>query len=901
MQQLSFNNWPQKRNFASELRDTAKNIRDKMREGVLTTTSSIKNKIFIYKSCQANSDILEMYEMLKEIKKIVLEFAEKYKKAKLEKNIIDFNDIEHLALQILVQKDQKGKYIPTEVAKEYQEMFEEVAIDEYQDSNAIQEEILKHVSKGNNIFMVGDVKQSIYKFRQARPEMFLEKYNTYKENKIQLFANFRSRKNILDFTNIIFKNIMSKDFGSIEYNENEFLNEGLVYAETDKKILEKAELHIIDGNKEETFEEENSEENQEEVLEKTEIEAKFVAKRIQGLMKKGYYVFDKKQGYRKLQCKDIVILLRKTSKVAPIYEKELTDIGYPVFSDIGTNYFETIEIQTIMSLLKIISNPDNDIALVTVLRSPIGNFTDNELIEIRMEDRNKSFYDTILSSKVHKEKINQFLDLIEDFRVKEEYLKLDELIWYIYEKTGYYNYVSLMTNGNIKTANLRMLFEKAKDYEQGSFKGLYNFIRFIDKVTKSGSDMGAPKLIGENEDVIRIMSIHKSKGLEFPVVFLCGTGNWFNLTDLNDNILIHYELGLGPKYINYERKITYNTLAKEAIRCKLRRELKEEEMRLLYVALTRAREKLIITGIDKNLEKSIKNKEEILQTNGGKPTKAMLQNAKSFLDWIEIVNLSDSQMKNLVDVYEYKKNERFETEKCNKEDEKTKREKRKINPEIDKILTWEYPNIEETKIEGKSSVSKIAKKTEEPTKVEIKKPKFLEGDLPLNKAEIGTTVHLVMQKLDFKQNYSMEKIDELLEELEQKEIITTKQKQAVPKQEILKFTNSDLFKEISDAKEVYKEQPFYLNIPVKELYKSKSNENILVQGIIDLYYITKEGQIVLVDYKTDFVPENNENYLKEKYTPQLNLYKRAIEKALHRQVSKTYIYSTYLNKKIQHT
>ena len=675
----------------------------------------------------------------------------------------------------------------------------------------------------------------------------------------------------------------------------------MVYAETDKKILEKAELHIIDGNKEETFEEENSEENQEEVLEKTEIEAKFVAKRIQELMKKGYYIFDKKQGYRKLQCKDIVILLRKTSKVAPIYEKELADIGYPVFSDIGTNYFETIEIQTIMSLLKIISNPDNDIALVTVLRSPIGNFTDNELIEIRMEDRNKSFYDTILSSKVHKEKINQFLDLIEDFRVKEEYLKLDELIWYIYEKTGYYNYVSLMTNGNIKTANLRMLFEKAKDYEQGSFKGLYNFIRFIDKVTKSGSDMGAPKLIGENEDVIRIMSIHKSKGLEFPVVFLCGTGNWFNLTDLNDNILIHYELGLGPKYINYERKITYNTLAKEAIRCELRRELKEEEMRLLYVALTRAREKLIITGIDKNLEKSIKNKEEILQTNGGKPTKAMLQNAKSFLDWIEIVNLSDSQMKNLVNVYEYKKNERFETEKCNKEDEKTKREKRKINPEIDKILTWEYPNIEETKIEGKSSVSKIAKKTEEPTKVEIKKPKFLEGDLPLNKAEIGTTVHLVMRKLDFKQNYSMKKIDELLEELEQKEIITTKQKQAVPKQEILKFTNSDLFKEISDAKEVYKEQPFYLNIPVKELYKSKSNENILVQGIIDLYYITKEGQIVLVDYKTDFVPENNENYLKEKYTSQLNLYKRAIEKALHRQVSKTYIYSTYLNKKIQHT
>ena len=889
MQDLKFKTWAQDRKIVSELKDNAKAVRDKVKAKI----DDLKNKIFIYDSKQANNDIFAMYETLKEIKNVILKFISEYQKAKLQKNIIDFNDIEHLALQILVQKNEKGKYEPTEVAKEYQEMFEEIAIDEYQDSNEIQEEILKQISRGNNIFMVGDVKQSIYKFRQAKPELFLQKYNTYDNNKIQLFANFRSRKNILDLSNVIFENIMSEEFGSIDYNENEFLNVGQEYIATKEKTLGKAELHIIDASVE-------TEEVQDEILENAEIEAKFVAKKIQELINGNYVVYDKKQGYRKLQFKDIVILLRKTANVAPIYEKELENLEYPVFSDIGTNYFESIEIQTIMSLLKIISNPDNDIALVTVLRSPIGNFTDNELIEIRLENQNESFYNALLSSEQLKEKIDDFLELVEDFRTKQEYLKLDELIWYIYEKTGYLNYVSLMKNGNLKVANLRMLFEKARDYEQGSFKGLYNFINFIDKVTKGNTDMGAPKLIGENENVIRIMSIHKSKGLEFPVVFLCGTGNQFNMLDLNDNILIHSELGLGPKYINYERRITYNTLAKEAIKYQIKKEIKEEEMRLLYVALTRSREKLIITGVDKNLKKSIQEKEEMLQISENKVTKAIAKKSKTYLEWIETVNLADKRMKDLIDVYEHIKNESLDTEQEEQKEKTIQIEKRKINKEINEILTWEYPEKELTKIEGKSSVSKLTKETEnEEIKVELKKPKFLEGELPLSKAEIGTTVHLVMQKLDFKQNYTIEKIEELLEELEQKGIIATKQKEAVPKQKILAFAQSQLFKEIGRAKKTYKEQPFYINIPVKELYESKSNENILVQGIIDLYYITENEEIILVDYKTDYVPENKASYLKEKYQSQLNLYKRALEQALGKKVTRAYIYSTYLNDSIE--
>ena len=896
LNELSFDSWPIKRNFVSDLKDKAKSIRDNMREGIITKPSSIKNRVFIYNSKKANEDIYEMYPILTAIKNIVLKFSTAYREAKLEKNIIDFNDIEHLALEILVKKDEAGNYVPTEVAKHYQEMFEEIAIDEYQDSNDIQEEILKQVSKGNNIFMVGDVKQSIYKFRQAKPELFLEKYNTYKENKIQLFANFRSRKNVLDLCNTIFENIMSKEFGSIEYNEKEFLNVGQEYLETDNKLLGEAELHIIDEA--ETVETED--EDEEVVLEKAEIEARLVSKRMQELINGNYYVFDKKQGYRKLQFKDIVILLRKTSGIAPIYEKELTDLGYPVFSDIGTNYFETIEIQTIMNLLKIISNPDNDIALASVLRSPIGKFTDNELIEIRIECPKESFYNAMLVNEKHKAKINEFFELIEDFRNKEEYLKLDELIWYIYEKTGYYNYVSLMTNGNIKTANLKMLFEKAKDYEQGSFKGLYNFINFIDRVTKHNNDMGAPKLIGENEDVIRIMSIHKSKGLEFPVVFLCGTGSQFNMMDLNANILMHSELGFGPKYINYERKIAYNTIAKEAVKNVIKKELKEEEMRLLYVALTRAREKLIITGIDKNLKKSIEEKQELLESTESVVTKGIAEKAKSYLDWIETVYISDERMKGLIQLFEHPKNENNSVKDEEVEKDELVIEDRPINEKINEILTWKYPYTELTQIEGKSSVTKIAKKVQEnENELKLKKPKFLEGELPLTKAEIGTTVHLVLQKLDFMQEYTIEKVQELLELLEQKQIITAKQKEAVPKDKILEFTKSKIFKELAEAKEVYREQPFYINIPVQELYEIESDENILVQGIIDLYYINKNDELVLVDYKTDYVPENGENTLKDKYVSQLNIYKRALEHALSKEVKNTYIYSTQLGKEIK--
>ena len=505
-QNIKFQPWSRKK-VESEIKAEAKEIRDTVKEKF----NKKIGKILTTDSKQSNQDIFDMYDILKKLEKLILEFDEVFSKRKREKNIVDFTDIEHFALEILVKKDEKGNVIKTDVAKKYTEKFQEIAIDEYQDSNLVQEYILTSVSRGNNIFMVGDVKQSIYKFRQARPELFLQKYNSYKmpneatneckENtKIQLFQNFRSRSSVLDITNLVFDNIMSMDLGGIEYNEKEYLNKGAEFKEAAQElnVAGKAELNIIDLKKED---EEKEEETEEKILEKSEMEAKAVANRIRKLFEDNYCVYDKKEGYRKATFKDIVILLRTTSDTAKVYEKELTQNGFPTFTDTGSNYFETEEIQIILSVLKIIDNPNNDIPLVTVLRSPIGGFTDNELIEIRLEERNGLFYQALETTKEKsqnlelKNKVNKFLNMLNDWQLKQEYLSLDELIWYIYESTNYYNFVSSKPNGELKTANLKLLFEKAKDYEKASFKGLYNFINYIDKISKGSDDMGSAKLI----------------------------------------------------------------------------------------------------------------------------------------------------------------------------------------------------------------------------------------------------------------------------------------------------------------------------------------------------------------------------------------------------------------------
>ena len=953
----------------SKIKTEEKINAQKTRSKVIDSLKSVADKVLVMDSQESFKDISHMYKILKKLENIILEFIQKFSKKKKEKNIVDFSDIEHFALKILL--DENGK--PTEIAKKYQEKFEEIAIDEYQDSNLVQEYILTSISRGNNIFMVGDVKQSIYKFRQARPDLFLDKYRRYKlkkqktkeeDLKIQLFKDFRSRKEVLDFSNFIFSNIMSEELGELNYTEEEYLNLGANYIETGADLKTEIDVIQIEPKEEEneniedleveTEQESLDDEDFKEEIERKEdieVEAQFVANKIKQLVENKFQVYDTKNKIqRDIKYKDIVILLRSTKTSAPIFEKEIIKLGMPVFSDSSSEYLESLEIQTIMNLLKIIDNPLQEIPLVATMRSIIGGFTDNDLVEIRLCDKYDNFYTTMLKAKLNvnnklRLKIERFLINLEMWRKEQEYLSLAEFIWKIYNDTGYFNYVGLMKNGELRQANLKMLFEIAKQCENISFKGLYNFINYIEKIKTSSKDMDSARVIGENDDVIRIMSIHKSKGLEFPVVILSNTGKQFNLQDLNQKILLHPELGIGVKYIDYDIQIRYDTLSKRAIRSKIKLETLSEEMRVLYVALTRAKEKIIITGFTKKekIDKMMENVEKYENLSV-----MLLQNAKSYLEWLMLIyNYNKEKMKELATINYYKKEDiikMYEKENEKKQEEDIYKniikkleeypKDEKLEKQIKEKLNYIYPYIESTIIPTKTSVTEIKQikmeginkqdikgtiveyinieklnnikdnynKTIENSKTEeLPKPKFLQsdGDMNITSAEKGTLIHLCMQKLDVKkQEYNIEEIKELVEKLVVKKIITQQEANVINLNKILQFTKSNIWKEITKSQTVEQEKPFYINIPAKEIYNKNVEEKILVQGIIDLYYINQKGELILVDFKTDYVPDRQEDILINKYKTQLYLYKKALEISLEKKVDKTYIYSTYLEKEI---
>ena len=933
-----FKTWPVNKKITLEIKDEAKVSRNKVKDKIMGAIKSI----LTYNSERAYNDIYEMYEILRVLKDVILEFDKKIKEKKREKNIIDFNDIEHYALKILVKKDENGKYIPTDVAKKYQEKFEEIAIDEYQDSNEVQEYILKMVSRGNNLFMVGDVKQSIYKFRQACPQLFLEKYKNYSLDgndeglKIQLFKNFRSRKNVLDITNIIFENIMSIDLGDIDYTKEEYLNLGADFEEIENG-LGNAELNIIDLKEDEeelekkedldskeyytkeTISTLDDEENELKLIEKEEIEAKFVEKKIESIINSRKQVKDKKIGIRDIKYKDIVILLRSTSRLAPIYEKELIKRNIPVFSDSSNEYLDTIEIQTIINLLKILDNPIDDIALVSVLRSEIGAFTDNEILEIRLTRKDTKFYENLKAAREElkgelKQKVNNFLENIDSWRKQSDYLSLAELIWNIYTETGFYNYVGLMPNGLLRQANLKMLFERAKEYEKTSFKGIFNFIRFVERLRNGNSDMAAAKVIGENENVVRIMSIHKSKGLEFPVVFLSSTSKKINMQDLNSNLLLHQKIGIGPQYINYEKMIEYSTAAKDAIKIIIKEETIAEEMRVLYVALTRAKEKLIITGTAGDYQKELDKKKEIIKIYGQKNKKInpiLLKKYISYLDWIELVYLKND-LKDKIEIYEHKKSEVIEKDEV--KEEKIREfdfEKKTDFENFEKEFNWEYKNKLSTELPIKSTVSKIKEMKNEYNQsiqfdslgkkeigIESISPSFMIKDEKISNSQKGTLMHLFLQKLNLKQEYNLNELECLKQELISKAFITSEEAEYINLEKIEKFLKSKLTQQIKACIVIEKEKAFCKKVLAKEVYNNAKDETILVQGIIDLYGITNDNKIILVDYKTDFVQEGNEKELVEKYLNQLRIYKEALEEATEKKVSKVYIYSLYLDKEI---
>ena len=913
-----------KRGTPKEITDKVKLPRDMFKDKI----KKLKEDIFFEDPKKASRDMEDMHARVSSLCSLVMEFDDMYSSVKRDRGILDFNDLEHMSLDILAVEDEKGNITPSKAAEEYRNYYCEVLVDEYQDSNEVQEVIINMVSRRNeknpNVFMVGDVKQSIYRFRQAEPELFMEKYDSYsgeegaKNRKILLYKNFRSRREIIDAVNAVFKSIMSKNIGEINYDKDEALNPGIEYplcSSEGCKTGGPVEVDIIEKSREE------APEGEYEDINSIQLEARFVGKKIKDLVsKKGetFMVYDNdKKEYRNVQYKDIVILLRATLNWSSVFMEELTKMDIPVFTDTGGGYFDTLEVETVMSLLQIIDNPMQDIPLLAVLRSPVFGFTPEELIDIRTADNNVSFYEALKifhdknssnsSYSDLENKIENFMDNLNKWREKSIHLPVDELIWYLYYDTGYYGYAAAMPGGVQRQANLRILFERAKQYEKTSLKGLFNFINFVDKLRKSSTDMESAKIIGENEDVVRIMSIHKSKGLEFPVVFLSGCGKKFNTQDTKGSILFHKKLGIGPDFVDNEKRIYYPTLIKQAIKSKIRLENLSEEMRVLYVAFTRAKEKLIITGSVNDVSSSNDRWEKVsvMKDEKGKIPEYEVLKSQNYLDWICPVseNQKDKFKINFVGFKDIAES----TDKINKKEDygfKVREEGVSLfKDEIDKRLNYEYPYILSSKLPAKVSVTELKRvfnelREDEYTKniykkMNVKKPEFLNDTKGLSGAEKGIVMHSVMQHIALKDDMDIGYINEEISIMVEKEILTKEQADSVNRHKIAEFFKSCIGKRMLDARNKLKrEQGFYIYIGSSEIYpelsKEYDDEKIILQGIIDCYFEEDDG-IVLIDYKTDRV-KDNEDEIRKKYEIQLKYYKRAIERITDKKVKESYIY-----------
>ncbi|MEC0664980.1 helicase-exonuclease AddAB subunit AddA [Priestia flexa] len=893
------------------------------------------------------SDFQKMYPVVEVLVSLVRKFGNRYEAEKRAKGLVDFSDLEHYCLQIL-SHSVDGRVEPSEVAYKYKTQFVEVLVDEYQDTNMVQETIIQLVThndgKNGNLFMVGDVKQSIYRFRLAEPFLFLGKYKTFTHDgrkngmKIDLNKNFRSRSEIIDATNFIFQQLMDEEVGEIAYDNDASLKLGASYPSSSEM---ESELLLI--SKEGGAEEEESDlvEFSEAELETAQLEARAMARKIKQLVQDRFQVYDRKLDVmRNVTYRDFVILLR-SMPWAPQIMEEFKQEGIPVYADLSSGYFDATEVMMMMSLLKVIDNPYQDIPLASVLRSPIVGLSDEELALIRAEDKKGTYYEAMknyvrISPEGNlQEKLHHFAIKLSEWRTKARQTSLSTLIWQIYRDTGFYEFVGGLPGGKQRQANLRALYDRARQYEATSFRGLFRFLRFIDRMKERGNDLGTARSLGEQEDVVRLMTIHSSKGLEFPIVFVAGLNRKFNLMDLNKSYILDKELGFGSKYIDPKLRITYPTLLQQVMKQKMKKESIAEEMRVLYVALTRAKEKLILVGTVKDAEAQMKKWSHVLTHDQWELPAYMRVDAKSYLDWIGLALarhrhfekwIPEEQRAVLQEVYEHSSKWEIQTIQAAELSEQLVEEQleheellaavqkgdqvhiESIHKErIEERLRWEYGHLEATTHRSKQSVSDLKRQYQASGEEQESqlitgfkstiedRPAFMQSH-SLTAAERGTAVHTVMQHLPFKGSLTIEAVQELIDSLVTNEILTTEQAESINPSDIAQFTESFIGQQLKEAEKVYREMPFSLNVSTEEVYGWNDNEAILVQGIIDCLY-EWNGQLILVDYKTDDIKNrfsndfnSAEEILKNRYEVQLKLYRKAVETIVKKPIAHSYLY-----------
>ena len=973
---------PDKLELVKSLREQAKDVVKKL------------CKQYFFCSPEMMIEQLERTEpMLEEVVRLTKQFADEFAAAKRRKNLVDFHDVEHFALQILVDEEtEKVK----KTAEEFRDTFEEIMIDEYQDSNEVQETLLRSISREergeNNIFMVGDVKQSIYRFRLARPELFMKKYDSYSleestTQRIDLHKNFRSREEVLTCTNDIFYKIMVRSLGNVEYDAEAALYPGASYPVSADFI---PEILLADSN-DELLEDT-------ELTDKKTLEAKIVAEEIKHLMKT-QPVTDKEAGtLRAARYSDIVILLRSLSGWADSLVEVLNGNGIPAHTVSSTGYFSTVEVQTVLSMLRLLDNPRQDIPMAAVLRSPMAGLTDEELAVLRLEDGSVPFHEAVLElaeglyeedgqkeisdseadseadqkqgrnadgkkeddieTTAHR-KLLKFYKKYRQLRQLVPDTPIHELIEIILRETGYGHYVAAMPAGSRRTANLNMLLEKAAAYEKTSYKGLFHFVRYIDELQKYDVDFGEADMVGENEDVVRIMSIHKSKGLEFPIVIVSGMGKNFNKQDTRSKMVLHPELGIGLDYMDGKKRIKSPTIAKKAIAKQIELENLGEELRVLYVALTRAKEKLILTGTLKDAAEKLEfyRQQANLSKAADRPLSYLTrEGASGYLDWIlpAVLSYGDKYPVRIVEaaelVLDEVENQLEQNENLTERIEEIEAADTQLVGQLKQRFLQRYPYQVDVLRKNKYSVSELKHRAmrerfeaeqeetvpaflEEPATptipLFIQREESVEQETPNRGALRGTAVHRVMECYDFASEKS---VHEQMEAMEKEEKITADMRALVKEQIVADFVSSETGRRMALAQcggALYREKPFVMGFTEEELENygfgvgsnTDSCENIyektdsdqekeeqkkvrheedltLIQGIIDVFWIEKDG-IVLLDYKTDRVQQAKE--LIDRYATQLKLYADALERvfaARKLKVKEILIYSFFLEQLI---
>ncbi|MCI8363759.1 MAG: helicase-exonuclease AddAB subunit AddA [Eubacterium sp.] len=899
---ITFGRLPGKRqpDCEEELKEAVKGLRGAVKDVV----KSLKTEIF-------DNSLEEQLEQLRQIRGTVCsflhltgEFMERYRAKKEEKSLADFNDLEQMAMEILLEENGDGRVQPTVAAKELSGQFVEIMIDEYQDSNRVQDMLLGSVASADNVFMVGDIKQSIYRFRMACPELFLEKLHRYstkegeRDRLVCLSRNFRSRDVVIEGTNSIFEQIMQPKLGGVEYDEDARLRLGADYPESGQRLAESVDVLAIDGKDDGSY------------------EGKLIAELIREYTGEENPLYVQgKDGYRPCGYGDIVILARSTKIIGQQIYDALAAEGIPVHMENTRGFFETREISLMVSLFQIIDNPRQDIPLAAVLRSPVFGFSDDELAQLRGKYKNMDFYDSLLhfvDSQEEEgdlqEKTRQFLELLERFREEMTYATVSDMIQDIYNCTKMDYMLAVMSNGLQRKANLELLMEVAREFDSTSYKGLHQFVRYISGIKKREEDLGEANLSGDREDVVRIMTIHKSKGLEFPVCILAGMGRSITGARSRSFLVVHPEVGIAAPVVDNDMGISVShTFTRSLVRMNLLEDL-GEELRVLYVAMTRAKEKLVMTGC---------TRQDKCPVGTGY---FQLIRAKSYFDWVlpavqgndwfrvrwlETEELEKAEIQRQADVM-------VDEVMLNNFDTNITYDKT-----IKEMLSFmdEHQGQDELEIPTKLSVSELKKRSMEES-IEVLAGDALENQSPvpvfaredseedqaIAGAGYGTVWHQVMAGLRFSAVQSEQDLEGELGELVESGRMRAEDMKYIRKHKLMKFLASSLGSQMRKAQvegRLYREQPFVTMIPAAEVVpEAADRERVLVQGIIDGFYETEEG-IVLMDYKTDHLEPGQEGILVERYEKQMELYARALEGILGKRVVRKVLYSFSLDKEIE--